>query len=271
MRRGPRQTTAIVAVSGACPLRFPMPIVRILLILLALASPALAQDGARDVAAAKEAAQAFRVYVDGVTKKDERPDLTRPEVAALLGRIFDLDAFNALPPAQASDLDWLPHWMDAVNATSKLFTLYGSKSGPQPDFAALQRNMTEYGDQYAAAMNFMIRGQARMAVSMKMSRAGLAPEQLTRVREQAYAGIRKNMAEYILEAICSVIESGGKPANARLVAAAIRDTREVWADFFLPQDRARVIEQLADLPKLVPDETARADLAVFTTALQAVK
>jgi hypothetical protein len=36
-----------------------MPIVRILLILLALASPALAQDGARNAAVAKEAAQTF--------------------------------------------------------------------------------------------------------------------------------------------------------------------------------------------------------------------
>jgi hypothetical protein len=38
----------------------------------------------------------------------------------------------------------------------------------------------------------------------------------------------------------------------------------------LPQDRTRVIEQLADLPKWAPDETARADLATFTAALQAV-
>jgi len=245
-----------------------MPIVRILLVLLALASPALAQDGARDAAAAREAAQAFHVYVEGVTKKGGRPDLTRPEVAALLRRIFDLDALNALPPAQASDLDWLPDWMDAANATNKLFTRYGSKPGPQPDLAAIQRNMTEYEDQYAVAMNFMIRGLAREAVSSKLFMAGLAPEQRTRVREEGLAGFRSNTADFILEAICSVILS--KPANVRLVAAAIRDTREVWARFFVPQDRAHILEQLADLAKRVPDETARTDLAAFTDALQAV-
>jgi hypothetical protein len=130
--------------------------------------------------------------------------------------------------------------------------------------------MTEYEDPYAAAMNFMIRGLAREAVSATMFRAGLAPEQRTRVREEGFAGVRSSTAEFILAAICSAIESGGKPANARLVAAAIRDTREVWASFFLPQDRARVIELLADLPKRVPDETARIDLAAFTAALQAV-
>jgi hypothetical protein len=247
-----------------------MSIVRILLVLLALASPALAQDGARDAGAAREAAQAFRVYVEGVTKKGERPDLTRPEVAALLGRVFDLDALNALPPAQANDILWLLDWMDAANATNKLFTRYGSKPGPQPDLAAIQRNMTEYEDQYAAATNFLIRFQARESVSTKMLMAGLAPEQRTRVREEAFAVARRTSAETILAAISAVILGGGKPANARLVAAAIRDTREVWAGYFLPRDRARVIELLADPAKRAPDETARTDLAAFTTALQAV-
>jgi len=247
-----------------------MPIVRILLVLLALASPALAQDGARDAAAAREAAQAFRVYVEGVTKKGGRPDLTRPEVAALLDRVFDLDALNALPPAQANDIIWLLDWMEAANAVNKLFTRYGSKPGPQPDLAAIQRNMTEYEDQYAAAINFLIRGFAREAVSSKLFMAGLVPAQRTRVREEGLARLRSSAAEFILEAICSVIQSGGKAVNARLVAAAIRDTGEVWASNFLPQDRARVIELLADLSKRVPDETARIDLAAFTAALQAV-
>jgi len=246
-----------------------MPILRILLVLLALASPAFAQDGAHDAAAAREAAQAFRVYVEGVTKKGGRPDLTRPEVAALLGRIFDLDALAALPPAQADDMNWLGDWTDAANATHKLFILYGSKP-LQPDLAALQRNMTEYGDQYAVAISFMIRGMAREAVAGQLFWADLAPEQRTRIREEGMTGFRRNSAAYLLGTVCAAIQGAGKPANARLVSAAIRDTRDVWASFLLPQDRARVIEQLADLPKWAPDETARADLAAFTAALQAV-
>ena len=161
-----------------------MPIVRILLVLLALASPALAQDGARDAAAARDAAQAFRVYVEGVSKKGERPDLTRPEVAALLGRIFDLDALNALPPAQESDLPWLLDWMEAANVANKLFTRYGSKPGGGPDLPAIERNMAEYEDQIAAALNFLIRGLAREAVSSNLFWEGLAPEQRTRGRER---------------------------------------------------------------------------------------
>jgi hypothetical protein len=246
-----------------------MPIVRILLVLLALASPAFAQDGARDASVARDAAQAFRVYVEGVAKTNGRPDLTRPEVAALLRHVFDLDALNALPPAQGSDLDWLLDWVQAANNTIKLFTRYGSKPGPQPDLAALERNMTEYEDQIAVAMNFMVRGQAREVVSMKLFWAGLAPEQRTRVREEGFTGARRTTAEWILETICSTIPSAANPANARLVAAAIRDTREVWASIFLPKDRARVIEGLAVYQKQVADETARADLAEFAAALQA--
>jgi hypothetical protein len=244
-----------------------MPIVRILMVLLALAAPAFAQDGARSAAAAKEAAQAFRVYVDGVTKTGGRPDLTRPEVAALLDRVYDLDALNALPPTQANDIIWLMDWMDAANGVGKLFTRYGSKPGPQPDLAALRRNMTEYEDQFAVAMNFLIRGFARQVVSGRLFMASLAPAQRTRVREEGLARMRSSAAEFILEAICAVSDS--KAANARLVAAAVRDTREVWASNFQPQDRARVIEQLAELSKRVPDETARIDLAAFTSALQA--
>jgi type II secretory pathway pseudopilin PulG len=246
-----------------------MPIVRILLVLLALASPVLAQDGARDAAAAKQAAQAFKVYIEGVAKTNGRPDLTRPDVMAMLDRVFDLDAFNALPPVQGNDIIWLLDWMDAANSVNKLFTRYGSKPGPQPDLEAVGRNMIEYEDQYAVAVSFLIRGFAREAASSRLFMANLPPEQRTRIREEGFAGLRRSAAEFILTAICSVIQSG-KPANARLVAAAIRDTREVWASNYLPQDRTRTIELLADLPKLVPDETARTDLAAFTDALQAV-
>jgi hypothetical protein len=247
-----------------------MPIVRILLILLAFVSPAFAQDGIHELTAARDAAKAFKVYIDGVAKKGERPDLTRPDVAVLLGRVYDLDALAALPPPEASDMNWLPDWTDAANQSHKLFIFYGAKPGPQPDLPALARNMTEYGDQYAVAISFMIRGMAREAVAMPMFLKELPPEQRTRIREEGFAGFRKNSALYILSTVCAAIQGASKPANARLVAAALRDTRDVWASFLLPQDRARVIAELADLPKWAPDEMARADLATFTAALQAV-
>lgn len=247
-----------------------MPIVRILLVLLAFASAALAQDGIHELTAARDAAKAFKVYVDGVAKKGQRPDLTRPDIAAMLGHVYDLGALAVLPPPEGSDMNWLPDWIDAANQTHKLFMFYGAKPGPQPDLAAVARNMTEYGDQYATAISFMIRATAREAVASQLFWKELPPEHRTRIREEGFAGMRRNSALYILTTVCAAIQGASKPANARLVAAALRDTREIWASFLLPQDRARVIEELADLPKWAPDEMARADLASFTAALQAV-
>jgi hypothetical protein len=98
--------------------------------------------------------------------------------------------------------------------------------------------MTEYEDQCAAMMNFLIRGQAREAVSCKMFMAGLAPELRTRVRKEGYTRARSATAGFILDAICSVILSGGKPVNARLVAAAIRDTGQVNASVMIHSVRS---------------------------------
>jgi hypothetical protein len=41
----------------------------------------------------------------------------------------------------------------------------------------------------------------------------------------------------------------------------VRDTRDVLASYFLPQDRACVLALLADLLKPAPDEAARSDVA----------
>jgi hypothetical protein len=166
-------------------------------------------------------------------------------------------------------MPWLLNWVDAANATYKLFVFYGAKPQPPPDLVALQRNMTEYEDQYATAMGFMIRGYAREGVTMKLFMASLAPKDRTRVREEAIVGFSRNAAGTILNAIGAVILSGGKVANAQLLAAAIRDTRESWVSSLIPQDRAHMIEVVNGLLPRVPDETARNDLATFTTALQA--
>ena len=133
--------------------------------------------------------------------------------------------------------------MDAANTAGKLFTRYGSKPGSQPDLDALQRNMAEYENHYAMAMNFLIRGYARQAVSSKLFLAALTPEQRTPVRERGFAQARSSAVEFILAAICSAIQGSSKPENARLVAAALHDTREVWASYFAaagssPRDRA---------------------------------
>lgn len=244
-----------------------IPFVLFALIFSALASPALAQDGAKSAATATEAAQAFRAYLDSAAAKSERPDLSKPEVAAMLGRIYDLKALGALPPVRANDLPWLIAWMTAANGTNKLLLTYGGKPGSQPDLNAIERNLADYGDQVAADANFLVRGQSREAASMKLFMAALAPEQRTPLREQSFAGFSNSMAETLIKIIGGVVVSG-KPANARLVSGALRDTGADWATSLLSADRERLLAQLPALTAKVQDNTARSDLAAFTAAIK---
>ncbi|MEW6769135.1 MAG: hypothetical protein AB1342_13990 [Pseudomonadota bacterium] len=244
-----------------------MTIFRILVLCLAFTSPALAQDGAKITASAQEASKAFHAYIDGL-KKDQRPDPYKPEVAALLARIFDADALNALPPAKPDDLAWMPDWMQTANDANKTLLFFGAMSGPQPDMEKIGRNMAEYEDQYAKIMNFLIRAQAREALAMNMFMVGLAPADRTKIREDGYTNARHGASEMIIGAIGAVILNAKKPENIRLVSGAIRDTREVWVGFFLPQDRERYLKMLDDLPKRVSDDKAREDLVALQTALK---
>ena len=54
-----------------------MLILRSLLLLVVLFTPALGEDGSRAAARAKDAAQALQLYLDKVAKSGERPDYER--------------------------------------------------------------------------------------------------------------------------------------------------------------------------------------------------
>jgi hypothetical protein len=62
---------------------------------------------------------------------------------------------------------------------------------------------------------------------------------------------------------------GMKPGNARLIAAALPDTRDVWAGYIMPDDRARIAKLIADTP--AKDREAQKNLAAFAGALAAAK
>jgi hypothetical protein len=98
--------------------------------------------------------------------------------------------------------------------------------------------------------------------------AGLAPEERTPAIVEAYTATRRDSPVMLFGFISSVQRS--KPANAALVTAAIRDTREEWAKHFLPADRSRAISVLPDFIKRMPGDTARSNLERFTDALKAI-
>jgi hypothetical protein len=247
-----------------------MPILRSLLLLIALLSPAFAQDGPQGAAGAKEAAQALQVYLDGVAKDGGRPDYTRPPASDLFQKVFDLKQLSALPPPTAADVGWLIQWFTAASLANKQIVYFGTKPGPNPDEMTVLRNLKEYESQYAEAMNFMIRVAARESSALSLFADGLTPEQRTPVREAGLLKARSGAAELLASAIGIVVQGVG-PDNARLMSAALKDTRDVWATYLLPDDRRQILSYLAKATEIVTDAGVKADLMAVGGTLSAVK
>ena len=245
-----------------------MPFFRSLLLLLALVSAARGQDGPRDAATAQNAGQAFGLYLDGVLKSGGQPDFTKPPAADLFRHIFDVAALKALTPAKADDIPWLLQWGAAVVESYKRIIFYGLQPGQPIDQLAMRRNMSEYEDQCAVAMNFLIRFEARQATTLTLFLDQLPAEQHTPARAAGLQQARSGAAQTITGAITAMTQ-GMKPANARLIAGALRDTRDIWAGYIMPDDRTRITKLIADTP--AADREAQNNLTVFAGALAAAK
>ena len=202
-----------------------MPILRSLMLLVVLFTPALGQDGSRAAAGATDAAQALQLYLDKVAKSGQRPDYTKPPAADLFRQVFDLEQLAALPPPKASDMPWVLDWFDAVKETYKRIFFFGTKFSPDFDQAVLGHNLEEYEDQYAAAMTFELRLLAREAATSFLFMGQLTPEERTPIREAGLQKFRASGAQMIENAI-PPIAAGMRSANARLITAALRDTRD---------------------------------------------
>jgi hypothetical protein len=245
-------------------------ILRSLLLLVVLLSPAFAQDGPQDAASAKDAVQALQHYLDDVAKAGGRPDYTKPPASELSQKVFDLARLTALPPPTAADVGWLIQWFTAASRANRLIVYFGTTPGPNPDEIAVLRNLKEYENQYAAAMNFMIRLAAREATALSLFVDQLTPEQRTPVREAGLLKARSGAAELLSSSI-GMVTQGIAPDNARLMGAALKDTRNVWAGYLLLDDRKQIIGYLAKAIALVTDDQVKADLVTVSDALTAGK
>jgi hypothetical protein len=247
-----------------------VPFFRSLLLLFALVSPAFSQDGPRDAATAQDAGQAFGIYLDGVLKSGQEPDFTKSPAADLFRHIFDVAALKALPPTKADDIPWLLQWGAAVDQSYTRIILFGVKPGQAPDQLVLRRNMAEYEDRCAMALNFLIRFAARQATTLTLFLDRLPPEGRTPVRATWLQRARGGSAQTIAGALTALTQ-GMKPGNARLIAGALRDTRDIWAGFLMPDDRTRFTKLVAETPATVKDRETQKHHAAFAGALAAAK
>ena len=242
-----------------------------------LAAPVFAQtrhdDGEVFAAEAKRATARLQFYLDDIAKGGGvRPDLSRPPASDLVNQAFNLGELRSLPPAQANDLPWLMDWATAANGAYKSILFFGIARpvNPQTDAAAIARNFTDYEDQEAAAGNFLLRITAREIESAFAFMDWLPPAQRTQVRIEGFTKIRAANAQTVISYLGCIV-MGMKPANARLISAAVRDTGADWAMAILPADRPAVLATLAKAEAAATDEETRGNLSSFAALLTNAK
>jgi hypothetical protein len=186
--------------------------------------------------------------------------------------VFNLRQLEALPPTQAGDLPWLMAWITTANGVNKSIMFFGIAPPVTllTDPAALKRNVTDYEDQEAAAINFLLRISAREIQAAFAFMDQLPPAQRTPVRMEGFNKMRVANAETVLSYL-GWIAADMKPANARLVSAAIRDTGAVWATAILPADRPAVLATHDKAQAAAKDEETRNNLSSFGALLTKAK
>lgn len=242
-----------------------------LLCVLVLGAPAFAADGPAIAARAQQAAAGLQAYHDSVLRAGKRPDYTTAPAAGLLRGVFDAEALAALPLPTSGDVAWLMEWSAAANAANRQIMLFGMQPGAAPDEALMKRNIDDYEDQVTVAMDVIVRLSARALDAMVLYLGELPKEQVTHVRLEGFQMARSGGGN-VLQGVLISAAHAQRPANARVLMAAVDDTRDTWVSAVLPDDRARIVGLLKQMPRAVSDRevTRQADvlLAAFTAKAQ---
>ena len=243
-----------------------MALVRALLLLVALASPALAEtpssDGAALAARASDAAKELRTYLADLAKAGSWPDFSKPPASELFGRIFDMNGLAALPPPASNDFSWLLNWSAARGGIIKAILTFGiTPPAGASDQAAIERNLVDYEDQQTVATSFLVRVVAREVQSLTLFMAQLPEDQRTPMRQEGFDTVRAGATKVLSSALITLT------ANARMLSAAIRDTGEVWVGNIFPKDRSEIMQEIATAQREVKDGEAKKNLAALGAAL----
>lgn len=246
---------------------------RALLLLAVLAPAARGQEEPGFLAGARDSANQLQLYIDFAAKTGDRPDFTKLPLSDLFARVFDLKQLAALPSTRANEMSWLPQWVATANAVAKSILYFGvtpSATLTADQIAAVKRNASDYEDQEAITLDYMIRVSARLAQAVMLFLDQLPAEQRTPVRQEGLNRARNGGAEMIYGAVVTIAQ-GMKPANARLVSGAMSDTREVWSGLIPPQYLPQVMSMIERAESATKDDAVRKDLAALSVALAATK
>jgi len=239
--------------------------------LLVLLGGAAQADGASSAQTAAKAIQDLTRYTDDAIKKNERPAFGNPPASTYLAQVLDGKALAALPPPAASDMQWLVQWADAMNKVNHLLIFTGAKSSSEADQrAAIERNMNEYEDVMFPAWAFMARLQTRMLVSADLFMDSLKPEDRTPVRQRGLAQIRDGHIQFVQGGL-TTIAAGVKPQNAKVLAAALRETAPIWAPRITEPEQSRLRSTLTEAKKVYTDAALLDDIGGLSLMIEAVR
>jgi hypothetical protein len=184
--------------------------------------------------------------------------------------VLDGKALAALPPPNAKDMSWLVQWADAMNKVNQLLIFTGAKSSSEADQrAAIERNMTDYEDVMFPPWAFMARLQARMLLSADLFMDALKPED-RKARQSGLAKIRDGHIQFVQDGL-TTIAAGVKPQNAKLLAAALRETAPTWAPRINEPEQNRLRSTLTEAKKAYTDSALLDDLGGLALMIEGVK
>jgi hypothetical protein len=229
-----------------------------LVLLIALASSALAQDGSRAAADAAMAAQQLKTHLDGIAQAGGRPDYDRPPASQLVKGIFDADALAKLPISRG-DKPWLTEWGAAAAAALGAITEFGLQPGQstgEPRVQQLRQNIST--DAYGRGLAFLLRIQGRLIAET---------EQFANLRDPAIDVVRERTAKIINEALVAVPLA--PPSNGQMIAAALRDTDGAWIAFLSPYLRGEVLARLTKARAETRDRATNENLDAISSDLLA--
>ncbi|MEJ0078550.1 MAG: hypothetical protein WDO17_24540 [Alphaproteobacteria bacterium] len=238
-----------------------------------LAAPAAASDGKQAAARALAAAQALKQQAVETAAAGKQLDFTSGPAAEHLRRIFDSKALAELPPAAASDMAWMTDWMGAVSTTNHTLYEFGAdmKRTPQLDPAVLARNVREYEDQMTVGMVFQQRLFSRALDSAYQFLESLAENERTPVRLAGLKGMVDGYLETIKGALCFASDNTIKPANARMIAAAARESVDEWIELTEDDTRKQFISLLTAGQQQTKDKETAEHFRAIQVALEAAK
>ena len=244
-----------------------------LLGLMLLAAPAAAGDGKQAAARALAAAQALEQQAAQASAAGKRLDFTRAPASEHLRRVFDIKSLSELPPAAATDMPWIIDWLGAVRTANHALYNFGAdpKRSPQLDPDALARNVREYEDQFAVAITFQQRFFPRALDSVFEFLQTLPEADRTPVRIE---GVKKMAVGYLdaaKGALCVAADSTIKPANARMIAAAVRESAELLAEMTEGDMRKEFVTLLITGQQQIKDKETADHFRAIQAALEAAK